>query len=80
MNRFGIHKNTHQDQTVKTSVIGPITYPMVQYCLIKHIYGDLLYVLNAPNIGYCQRPKTGLDGSLIYPNMEMSPDDRINFM
>lgn len=27
--------------------------------------------LNALNIDYCQRPDTGLDGSLIYPNMEM---------
>lgn len=27
--------------------------------------------LNALNIGYCQRPDTGLDGSLICPNMKM---------
>lgn len=27
--------------------------------------------LNVFNIGYRQRPDTGLDGSLIYPNMEM---------
>lgn len=44
---------------------------MVYYCLIKYIYGDLMSDLNALNIIYCQRPDTGLDGSLIYPNMKM---------
>jgi len=27
--------------------------------------------MNALSIIYCQRPDTGLDGSLIYPNMKM---------
>lgn len=27
--------------------------------------------LNIFNIGYCQKPDTGLGESLIYPNMEM---------
>ena len=40
-----------------------MTYPMVYYCLIKYIYGDLMSDMNALNIIYCQRPDTGLDGS-----------------
>lgn len=52
-------------------VIGPVIYPMVYYWLIEYIYGDLMSDLNALNIGYCQRPDTGLDGSLIHPNMEI---------
>lgn len=34
-------------------VIGLVTYPMVYYCLIKYISGDLMSDLNALNIGYC---------------------------
>lgn len=45
---------------------------MLYCCLIKYIYEDLMSDLNALNTGYCQRPDTELDGSLIYSNMEIS--------